>query len=81
MSSRISVELEGHGPSVGRREPHPARRTVEELHRQVPFQTPHLLADGGLRAQLGTAGKAYVDTHYRWPTLIERYRTFLESMA
>ena len=40
-----------------------------------------LLTDADLRAQLGAAGKAYVDTHYRWPALIARYRTFLESLA
>ncbi|MEN3272812.1 MAG: hypothetical protein V7636_1573 [Actinomycetota bacterium] len=40
-----------------------------------------LLADADLRARLGAAGKAYVDAHYRWPTLLERYRAFLESLA
>lgn len=40
-----------------------------------------LLADAGLRARLGAAGKAYVDAHYRWPTLLQRYRAFLESLA
>jgi glycosyltransferase involved in cell wall biosynthesis len=40
-----------------------------------------LLADADLRTQLGAAGKSYVDAHYRWPTLIERYRSFLESLA
>jgi glycosyltransferase involved in cell wall biosynthesis len=40
-----------------------------------------LLADAQLRDRMGVAGKAYVDTHYRWPTLIQRYRGFLESLA
>lgn len=40
-----------------------------------------LLGDHALRSQLGAAGKAYVDAHYRWPALIARYRTFLESLA
>ncbi|MEA3055909.1 MAG: hypothetical protein QOD30_1341 [Actinomycetota bacterium] len=40
-----------------------------------------LLADAELRDRLGAAGKAYVDAHYRWPTLLERYRVFLESLA
>jgi glycosyltransferase involved in cell wall biosynthesis len=40
-----------------------------------------LLADVALRDRLGAAGKAYVDTHYRWPSLIHRYRVFLESLA
>ena len=40
-----------------------------------------LLADAALRERLGAAGKAYVDAHYRWPALIQRYRSFLESLA
>ena len=40
-----------------------------------------LLADEAFRTGLGAAGKAYVDTHYRWPTLIDRYRRFLESLC
>lgn len=40
-----------------------------------------LLADDALRARLGAAGKAYVDRHYRWPALVERYRAFLTSLA
>jgi hypothetical protein len=39
-----------------------------------------LLADAPLRESLGAAGKAYVDTHYRWPTLVQRYKGFLESL-
>lgn len=39
-----------------------------------------LLADPGLRARLGRAGFAYVERHYRWPVLIERYRVFLEGV-
>ena len=40
-----------------------------------------LLGDDALRTQLGSAGRAYVDSHYRWPALLERYRTFLERVA
>jgi glycosyltransferase involved in cell wall biosynthesis len=40
-----------------------------------------LLADASMRDRLGAAGKAYVDAHYRWPALINRYRSFLESLA
>ena len=40
-----------------------------------------LLADAALRAQLGAAGKEYVDVHYRWPALVARYRSFLDSLA
>jgi glycosyltransferase involved in cell wall biosynthesis len=40
-----------------------------------------LLADASLRAAMGAAGKAYVDEHYRWPTLVDRYRRFLEGLV
>jgi glycosyltransferase involved in cell wall biosynthesis len=37
--------------------------------------------DADVRARLGTAGRAYVDTHYRWPALLARYRSFLEGVV
>lgn len=40
-----------------------------------------LTRDAEVRAALGTAGRAYVDTHYRWPALLERYRAFLEGVV
>jgi glycosyltransferase involved in cell wall biosynthesis len=40
-----------------------------------------LVADEALRSRLGAAGRAYVDRHYRWPALIDRYRHFLEGVA
>jgi glycosyltransferase involved in cell wall biosynthesis len=40
-----------------------------------------LVADADLRGRLGAAGKAYVEAHYRWPSLVQRYRAFLESLA
>jgi glycosyltransferase involved in cell wall biosynthesis len=39
------------------------------------------LADAELRAAMGAAGKTYVDEHYRWPTLVDRYRGFLEGLV
>jgi glycosyltransferase involved in cell wall biosynthesis len=39
-----------------------------------------LLGDDALRATLGANGKAYVDARYRWPRLIDRYRSFLEAL-
>jgi glycosyltransferase involved in cell wall biosynthesis len=39
------------------------------------------LADAELRAAMGAAGKTYVDEHYRWPTLLDRYRRFLEGLC
>ena len=40
-----------------------------------------LVGDPRLRAALGDNGRAYVDRYYRWPVLIERYATFLESVV
>ena len=40
-----------------------------------------LLADASLRAELGANGKAYVDAHYAWPALLDRYAPFLERVA
>jgi glycosyltransferase involved in cell wall biosynthesis len=40
-----------------------------------------LVDDEALRVRLGAAGRAYVDRHYRWPALIDRYRHFLEGVA
>ena len=40
-----------------------------------------LEADGRLRGALGTRGRDYVDRHFRWPVLIERYARFLTSVA
>lgn len=34
-----------------------------------------------LRARLGERGRHYVDRHYRWPYLMERYRDFFREMA
>jgi glycosyltransferase involved in cell wall biosynthesis len=39
-----------------------------------------LVADGHLRRTLGERGRAYVDTHYRWPTIIDRYAAFLTGV-
>jgi glycosyltransferase involved in cell wall biosynthesis len=40
-----------------------------------------LLGDEPLRAAMGEAGRGYVKANYRWPALVERYRTFLEAVA
>jgi glycosyltransferase involved in cell wall biosynthesis len=39
-----------------------------------------LWRDADLRARLGEAGRAYVDTHYRWPALLDRYSAFLQGV-
>jgi glycosyltransferase involved in cell wall biosynthesis len=40
-----------------------------------------LVTDAPLRAALGQRGRDYVDTHFQWPVLIERYAAFLDSVA
>lgn len=40
-----------------------------------------LLRDAPLAERLGTAGRRYVDAHYRWPVVIDHYRRFLELVA
>jgi glycosyltransferase involved in cell wall biosynthesis len=40
-----------------------------------------LMASSALRAELGAAGRRYVEREYSWPTLIDRYRAFLERAA
>ncbi len=37
--------------------------------------------DGALAAELGRRGRSYVDRHFRWPLVIDRYAGFLESVA
>lgn len=37
--------------------------------------------DGALAAELGRRGRAYVDSRFRWPIIIDRYARFLESVA
>lgn len=39
-----------------------------------------LLADEGVRKQCGERGRAYVETRFHWPALIERYRRFLAEV-
>jgi glycosyltransferase involved in cell wall biosynthesis len=40
-----------------------------------------LLDDADLRATLARRGGHYVDGHFRWPALTQRYATFLERLA
>jgi glycosyltransferase involved in cell wall biosynthesis len=39
-----------------------------------------LLADPQLRRRLGEAGRAYVESRYRWPTVLSKYESFLEEL-
>jgi glycosyltransferase involved in cell wall biosynthesis len=40
-----------------------------------------LTGDPALRERLGARGRAYADSRYRWPVLIERYRRFVTAVA
>ena len=40
-----------------------------------------LVADPGLRAELGRRGRDFVDRHFRWPVLIDRYAEFLTTVV
>jgi glycosyltransferase involved in cell wall biosynthesis len=40
-----------------------------------------LVGDGQLRRHLGTQGRAYVDRWFRWPRVIDRYSTFVQSVV
>jgi glycosyltransferase involved in cell wall biosynthesis len=40
-----------------------------------------LVADSSLRETLGARGRAYVDTHFRWPVLVRRYDDFITTVA
>jgi glycosyltransferase involved in cell wall biosynthesis len=40
-----------------------------------------LVSDGDLRRRLGESGRAYVDSRFRWPDLIERWGAFAEQVA
>ncbi len=40
-----------------------------------------LTGNAQLRARLGDAGRAFVERHYTWPVVIDRYTRFLERVA
>ncbi len=40
-----------------------------------------LLGDEQVRRRLGARGRAYVDRWFRWPRVIDRYATFVESVV
>jgi glycosyltransferase involved in cell wall biosynthesis len=40
-----------------------------------------LAGDARLRARLGAAGRAYVERHYAWPVVVDRYTRFIERVA
>lgn len=40
-----------------------------------------LTTDGALRAELGALGRSYVDLHFRWPVIVERYARFVQRVV
>jgi glycosyltransferase involved in cell wall biosynthesis len=40
-----------------------------------------MVGDASLRAALGEAGKRYTARNYLWPSIIDRYTTFLEGVV
>ncbi|HLG67152.1 MAG TPA: glycosyltransferase family 4 protein [Acidimicrobiales bacterium] len=50
-------------------------------YREFEAVLDRLLADPALRHHLAERGGAYVERHYRWPVLIDRYARFLAQVA
>jgi glycosyltransferase involved in cell wall biosynthesis len=50
-------------------------------YREFEAALEHLLEDADLRHRLGARGRAYVDEHYAWPVIIERYAGFLDQVV
>jgi len=52
-----------------------------DSYRSFEAAVGRLSGDAGMRAALGEAGKRYTARHYLWPSIIDRYTTFLEGVA
>ena len=48
---------------------------------ELEVELDRLSESPGLRTALGRAGQAYVDRHYHWHDVINRYATFVEAVA
>ena len=48
---------------------------------ELEVELDRLTESTKLRAALGRAGRAYVDGHYRWTDVVDRYATFVESVG
>jgi glycosyltransferase involved in cell wall biosynthesis len=47
---------------------------------ELEVEVDRLVASPSLRTTLGRNGKAYVDSHYRWDDVLDRYATFVEGV-
>jgi glycosyltransferase involved in cell wall biosynthesis len=52
-----------------------------DAYRSFEVALERLTGDAGLRQRLTSAGRAYVERHYRWPAVVERYAQFLDGVA
>jgi glycosyltransferase involved in cell wall biosynthesis len=50
-------------------------------YRSFEAVVERLVEDPGLGERLAAAGRRYVDAHFRWPELIDRYAVFLERVV
>lgn len=50
-------------------------------YREFEAVLDRLVADDALRRDLGARGRGYVERHFRWPVLIERYTRFLQEVV
>ena len=48
---------------------------------EFEVEVDRLSGDEELRQRLGGNGRAYVDRWFRWPRVIDRYATFVESVV
>jgi len=52
-----------------------------DSYRSFEAAVARLTGDGGLRAALGQAGRCYTARNYLWPSIIDRYTTFLAGVV
>ncbi len=52
-----------------------------DSYRSFEATVTRLVGDAGLRADLGEAGRRYTEHNYLWPSIIDRYTTFLEGVV
>ena len=48
---------------------------------ELEVELDRLAASPSLRAALGRAGQRFVDGHYRWTDVIDRYATFVQAVG
>ena len=48
---------------------------------ELEVELDRLTGSAPLRAALGRAGQAYVDAHYHWDDVLDRYSTFVQAIG